>query len=116
MLLILFLSVLTTGVAIVTLASSLNDAEAVNVSGSMRMQSYRLAYDIQTQSHDYKAHIFLFENSLYSPSMLALLDWTVPSDIQQDYYQLIERWHELKKCLIVTKKRNILTKLRLLSV
>ncbi|ENM5815116.1 nitrate/nitrite two-component system sensor histidine kinase NarQ [Vibrio mimicus] len=99
MLLILFLSALTTGVAIVTLASSLNDAEAVNVSGSMRMQSYRLAYDIQAQSKDYKAHIYLFENSLYSPSMLALLDWTVPGDIQHDYYQLIERWHQLKKVL-----------------
>ncbi|HEJ2457852.1 TPA: nitrate/nitrite two-component system sensor histidine kinase NarQ [Vibrio cholerae] len=108
MLLILFLSALTTGVAIVTLASSLNDAEAVNVSGSMRMQSYRLAYDIQTQSHDYKAHIFLFENSLYSPSMLALLDWTVPSDIQQDYYQLIERWHELKKVLNSDQKAQYL--------
>ncbi|WP_271206736.1 nitrate/nitrite two-component system sensor histidine kinase NarQ [Vibrio cholerae] len=108
MLLILFLSALTTGVAIVTLASSLNDAEAVNVSGSMRMQSYRLAYDIQTQSNDYKAHIFLFENSLYSPSMLALLDWTVPSDIQQDYYQLIERWHELKKVLNSDQKAQYL--------
>ncbi|EOX3385222.1 nitrate/nitrite two-component system sensor histidine kinase NarQ [Vibrio cholerae] len=108
MLLILFLSALTTGVAIVTLASSLNDAEAVNVSGSMRMQSYRLAYDIQIQSHDYKAHIFLFENSLYSPSMLALLDWTVPSDIQQDYYQLIERWHELKKVLNSDQKAQYL--------
>ncbi len=99
MLLILFLSALTTGVAIVTLASSLNDAEAVNVSGSMRMQSYRLAYDIQAQSKDYQAHIYLFEHSLYSPSMLALLHWTVPSDIQRDYYQLIDRWHQLKKVL-----------------
>ncbi|MEB5517040.1 nitrate/nitrite two-component system sensor histidine kinase NarQ [Vibrio cholerae] len=108
MLLILFLSALTTGVAIVTLASSLNDAEAVNVSGSMRMQSYRLAYDIQAQSHDYKAHIFLFENSLYSPSMLALLDWTVPTDIQQDYYHLIERWHELKKVLNSDQKAQYL--------
>ncbi|WP_200856235.1 type IV pili methyl-accepting chemotaxis transducer N-terminal domain-containing protein, partial [Klebsiella pneumoniae] len=62
----------------------------------------------QTQSHDYKAHIFLFENSLYSPSMLALLDWTVPSDIQQDYYQLIERWHELKKVLNSDQKAQYL--------
>lgn len=99
MVLIFFLSTLTTGVAIVTLTSALNDAEAVNVSGSMRMQSYRLAYDIQAKSKDYQTHILLFENSLYSPSMLALLHWTVPKDIQQDYYQLIERWHQLKQVL-----------------
>ncbi|MGR5471327.1 type IV pili methyl-accepting chemotaxis transducer N-terminal domain-containing protein, partial [Vibrio astriarenae] len=53
MMLILLLSVATTGFAIVTLASSLNDAEAVNVAGSMRMQSYRLAHDIQSESVDY---------------------------------------------------------------
>lgn len=108
MLIILFLSALTTGVAIVTLASSINDAEAVNVSGSMRMQSYRLAYDIQTQSHDYIAHILLFEKSLYAPSMQALLNWTVPSDIQRDYHQLIERWYQLKKMLNSDQRQQYL--------
>ena len=37
MLVILLLSVTTTSFALLTLASSLNDAEAVNVSGSLRM-------------------------------------------------------------------------------
>lgn len=97
--LILLLSVVTTGFAIVTLASSLNDAEAVNVAGSMRMQSYRLAHDIQTNAADYASHIFLFERSIYSPSMKALQNWTVPQDITDDYYRLIMRWHELKSVL-----------------
>ena len=96
MLSILLLSVATTGFAIFTLASSLNDAEAVNVSGSMRMQSYRLANDIQIKSVDYAAHIDAFERSIYSPSMKALQSWSVPEDITQDYYGLISRWHELK--------------------
>ncbi|MFB9214196.1 nitrate/nitrite two-component system sensor histidine kinase NarQ [Vibrio sinaloensis] len=97
--LILALSVATTSFAIITLASSLNDAEAVNVSGSMRMQSYRLAHDIQTRSVDYSAHIEMFERSIYSPSMKALQGWTVPNDITHDYYRLIVRWHELKMVL-----------------
>lgn len=97
--LILALSVATTSFAIITLASSLNDAEAVNVAGSMRMQSYRLAHDIQTQSVDYPSHIQMFERSIYSPSMKALQGWTVPSDITHDYYSLIMRWHELKQVL-----------------
>ncbi|CAE6920629.1 COG3850 Signal transduction histidine kinase [Vibrio sp. B1REV9] len=99
MMLILLLSVATTGFAIFTLASSLNDAEAVNVSGSMRMQSYRLAHDIQSESVDYSAHIDLFEESIYSHSMRALQHWSVPDDITQDYYRLILRWHELKSVL-----------------
>lgn len=99
MICILLLSVATTGFAIFTLASSLNDAEAVNVSGSMRMQSYRLAYDIHAKSSDYSDHIEMFERSIYSPSMKALQGWTVPEDITQDYYSLISRWHELKYVL-----------------
>nr|WP_321461608.1 nitrate/nitrite two-component system sensor histidine kinase NarQ [uncultured Vibrio sp.] len=99
MLSILLLSVATTGFAIFTLASSLNDAEAVNVSGSMRMQSYRLANDIQIKSVDYDAHIDAFERSIYSPSMKALQSWSVPKHITQDYLGLITRWHELKVVL-----------------
>jgi len=99
MVLILSLSIATTSFAIITLASSLNDAEAVNVAGSMRMQSYRLAHDIQIMSVDYAAHIEMFERSIYSPSMKALQSWTVPEDITHDYYRLIIRWHELKEVL-----------------
>lgn len=97
--LILALSVATTSFAIITLASSLNDAEAVNVSGSMRMQSYRLAHDIQSRSVDYNEHIEMFERSIYSSSMKALQGWTVPADITHDYYRLIVRWHQLKMVL-----------------
>ncbi len=99
LLIILLLSIATTGFAIFTLASSLNDAEAVNVSGSMRMQSYRLANDIQINSADFSSHIDAFERSIYSPSMKALQYWPVPDDIKQDYFRLIARWHELKAIL-----------------
>ncbi|GAK87862.1 nitrate/nitrite sensor protein [Vibrio ponticus] len=106
--LIVLLSVATIGYAFVLLASSLNDAEALNVAGSMRMQSYRLAHDIQSQSSDFSSHIFLFERSIYSPSMKALQNWDVPEDITQDYYQLIMRWHELKEVLISEQRSQYL--------
>lgn len=99
MLAILLLSVVTTSFALLTLASSLNDAEAVNVSGSLRMQSYRLAYDIQTQSPHLNAHLDMFEKSLFSPSMAALDHWTVPTNIKMHYYNLIGRWEDLHPLL-----------------
>ncbi|MEJ2764208.1 nitrate/nitrite two-component system sensor histidine kinase NarQ [Photobacterium sp. MCCC 1A19761] len=99
MLVILLLSVTTTSFALLTLASSLNDAEAINVSGSMRMQSYRLAYDVQTQSPQLPAHLAQFEQSLFSTSMVALEHWTVPNDIKQHYLSLIERWQSLQHLL-----------------
>ncbi|NOJ09882.1 nitrate/nitrite two-component system sensor histidine kinase NarQ [Vibrio splendidus] len=105
---ILLLSVATTGFAIFTLASSLNDAEAVNVAGSMRMQSYRLAHDIQIESVDYDSHIREFERSLYSPSMTNLVSWEVPTDITEDYYLIIGRWHELKQVLSSEDRKHYL--------
>lgn len=108
MIFILLLSVLTTNFAILTLASSLNDAEAVNVSGSMRMQSYRLAHDMQVNSPLYFLHVEQFERSLYSPSMKALQSWDVPEEITNDYYQLIIRWHELKEVLISEEREQYL--------
>ena len=108
LLLILLLSVATTGFAIFTLASSLNDAEAVNVAGSMRMQSYRLAHDIQVQSMDYDEHIREFEASLYSESMSDLVGWEVPTHITEDYYLIIGRWHELKQVLNSSDRQHYL--------
>ncbi|MGF1680462.1 nitrate/nitrite two-component system sensor histidine kinase NarQ [Photobacterium minamisatsumaniensis] len=99
MLAILLLSVATTSFALLTLASSLNDAEAVNVSGSLRMQSYRLAYDIETESPTLIEHLDQFERSLFSPSMAALEHWTVPTDIKVHYYNLIGRWESLHPLL-----------------
>ncbi|UTV29315.1 nitrate/nitrite two-component system sensor histidine kinase NarQ [Photobacterium atrarenae] len=99
MLVILLLSVTTTSLALLTLASSLNDAEAINVSGSMRMQSYRLAYDIQTQSPLLPAHQAQFEQSLFSTSMAALDHWTVPDEIKHHYASLITRWESLHPLL-----------------
>ena len=108
LLFILLLSVATTGFAIFTLASSLNDAEAVNVAGSMRMQSYRLAHDIQVQSVDYDEHIREFEASLYSESMADLVGWEVPTHITEDYYLIIGRWHELKQVLNSSDRQHYL--------
>lgn len=47
---IIALSVLTSTVALLTLASSQRDAEAINIAGSLRMQSYRLGYEMQRNS------------------------------------------------------------------
>ncbi len=108
LLMILLLSIATTGFAIYTLSSSLSDAEAVNVSGSMRMQSYRLAFDIKSDLPEYVAHIGRFEQSITSPSMQALTRWYVPTDITQDYDALLKRWYVLKEVLEGSEKSQYL--------
>lgn len=53
MITVVVLSIVITSFSIITLLTSINDAEAINIAGSMRMQSYRLVNDIRTDSKDY---------------------------------------------------------------
>ncbi len=87
---------------------SMRDGEAINVSGSMRMQSYRLAYDIESNDELFALHVEQFEQSLYSPSMVALDHWAAPKDIRQDYLKLIERWEMLNTVLVSNDKSDYL--------
>lgn len=63
------LSVLSTGIALLTVASSINDAEAVNIAGSLRMQSYRLAYDLTNQPQDVARHLEEYNQSLHASAL-----------------------------------------------
>lgn len=57
--------------AITTLLASQNDARAINVSGSLRMQSYRLAHAVATHATDatLASYKLQFEQTLADPSL-----------------------------------------------
>jgi two-component system nitrate/nitrite sensor histidine kinase NarQ len=92
---IVLLSLLSTGVALVTLASSLRDAEAVNIAGSLRMQSYRLGYDLERNAPEITDHRHSYQQSLHSPVLQQLDRWYVPDIVAQRYQQLQESWEEM---------------------
>ncbi|WP_261817700.1 nitrate/nitrite two-component system sensor histidine kinase NarQ [Vibrio gallicus] len=104
--LMVLVAVSTIAIAVTTVYSSLDDAEAVNVSGSMRMQSYRLAFDVITHSNQLDKHIVEFEHSLYSPSMKSVNHWMTPLAIRDDYNNLIARWLEVKSLMQSDNKQN----------
>ncbi len=97
--LILIISIITTALALMTLVSSQNDAEAINIAGSLRMQSYRLAFDVETESPLLSTHIEQFEHSLYSAPMKELSYWFTSTEIQQHYNHIVLRWEELHPIL-----------------
>ncbi|MCL9783212.1 nitrate/nitrite two-component system sensor histidine kinase NarQ [Vibrio sp. S4M6] len=96
---VVILSLLITSFSMITLLTSVNDAEAVNVAGSMRMQSYRLAHDIHTNSADFSNHVALLDKSFHSPAMQALDSWLIPKRIQEDYLALLNHWNKVKQTL-----------------
>lgn len=86
--------------ALLTLASSLRDAEAINVAGSLRMQSYRLGYDLQSHSPQLNAHRLLFQQALNSPALNNLNAWYVPQAVKGRYAQLHANWLEMNTRLV----------------
>lgn len=108
MIFILLLSVTTAGVTFFTLFSSLNDAGAINIAGSLRMQSYRLAYDIETNSQQFSLHLIDYENSINSTYLKAVNSRIMPQPLIESYQNLMTRWHDLQPALRSYNKREYL--------
>lgn len=89
------LSVLISAIALVTLASSQRDAEAINIAGSLRMQSYRLGYEMQRASPSLAEHRAVWQKTLSAPALQKLNRWYVPEDVKQRYQQLQLGWQEM---------------------
>ncbi|APS30494.1 nitrate/nitrite two-component system sensor histidine kinase NarQ [Pectobacterium brasiliense] len=96
---IALLSFLTTGIALLTLASGLRDAEAINVAGSMRMQSYRMGYDLQGDRAELASHRRLYAQTLDSPVFHLLDRWYVPRDVRDRYAALLQSWKTMDERL-----------------
>ncbi|MEB6336344.1 nitrate/nitrite two-component system sensor histidine kinase NarQ [Serratia rhizosphaerae] len=94
---IVALSVLSTGLALTTVADSLRDAEAVNIAGSLRMQSYRLAYDLTQNNAALPQHLRHYRQSLQAPALQKLSRFYVPADVRDKYQALQQAWQPLEQ-------------------
>lgn len=97
--LMLVLILLSSGLAtfaIINLSYSLGDARAINASGSLRMQSYRLMFYANSGSNEAANKIVEFENTLYSDALKRSLDWYSPKELADQYLLVIEKWKVMK--------------------
>ncbi|MFP2506860.1 nitrate/nitrite two-component system sensor histidine kinase NarQ [Buttiauxella gaviniae] len=93
---IILLSLLSTGIAMLTLASSLRDAEAINVAGSLRMQSYRLGYDLQGDRINLDKHLEQYSQSLRSPALLKIEKFWVPAEVRNRFAVINHAWSDME--------------------
>ncbi|PKH21745.1 nitrate/nitrite two-component system sensor histidine kinase NarQ [Enterobacterales bacterium CwR94] len=96
---IVMLAVTACGLALLTLSGSLRDGAAINVAGSLRMQSYRLAVDIHQNHVDLVPHIADYRASLMSPDLSQLDRWWVPPAVREQYHALVDHWPQLENLL-----------------
>ncbi|MCG7388894.1 nitrate/nitrite two-component system sensor histidine kinase NarQ [Pantoea sp. ACRSB] len=96
---IVLLALLTTGLALMTLSSSLRDAEAINLAGSLRMQSYRLAWDSASDPQQIRQHLLEYKETLNKPALRDLDRPWVPQEVIHRYYHLRTAWPALQQQL-----------------
>jgi len=97
---IVLLSVLSSTLALLTLSASLRDAEAINIAGSLRMQSYRLAWDAAADSAGLAHNIDLYQQTVEAPVLHALERAWVPDSVKARYHALQLSWRELRPLLL----------------
>ncbi|MCT7942711.1 nitrate/nitrite two-component system sensor histidine kinase NarQ [Shewanella holmiensis] len=82
--------------AIVNLSFSLGDSRAINASGSLRMQSYRLLLMSNSGSNIVSEKIKEFENTLKSDVLQNSLKWYSPNPLSNQYLLVIDKWQVMK--------------------
>ncbi|OOF42655.1 two-component system sensor histidine kinase NarQ [Rodentibacter rarus] len=97
----LFLIIAVAGVIIslslVIMASNKSDAEAINVSGSLRMQSYRLLYLMEKQPDTVEKNLRFYEKSLHAPSLVDIQHQLfTPDGVKQSYQTILKHWAEME--------------------
>jgi len=93
---IVLLAVFCSFLALLTLSASLRDAEAINMAGSLRMQSYRLALDAATQSPSLTSDILSYQHAVEAPVLLSLQHAWVPNSVKARYQELLTAWQKLQ--------------------
>ncbi|QLE84374.1 nitrate/nitrite two-component system sensor histidine kinase NarQ [Shewanella sp. Scap07] len=98
--------------ALVNLAYSLGDARAINASGSLRMQSYRLLFYANSGSQEAESKISEFENTLYSPALRRSMEWSTPKALKDQYQLVIQKWRVMKTYIIEENSRLYVASLK----
>lgn len=79
------------------IATNKSDAELINVSGSLRMQSYRLLYTMEYEPEKIRLGLYQYRLSLHAPPLSDLnKQFFTPQEVKQAYHDLIQRWRDME--------------------
>lgn len=98
----LFIILIVAGVisslSLAIISSNRYDAEAINISGSLRMQSYRLLYEMRTQPESVENNLRRYRISLHSSALLETQrQFFTPEAVKLSYQTILRRWAVMEK-------------------
>ena len=96
MLVLIFISSSLAVYSIINLSFSIGDARAINASGSLRMQSYRLKLYLDRDQNLLNERINQFEQTLHSEALEQSTDWYSPDELSAQYFLVIDKWQKMR--------------------
>ncbi|WP_144210936.1 nitrate/nitrite two-component system sensor histidine kinase NarQ [Shewanella donghaensis] len=96
MLVLIFISSSLAVYSIINLSFSIGDARAINASGSLRMQSYRLKLTLDSEKHVVDERIKQFEQTLHSEALERSTAWYSPKELSDQYLLVIDKWQHMR--------------------
>ena len=101
---IAFMSVIAS-LSLAIIASNRSYAEVINVSGSLRMQSYRLLYQMEVNPLEIDVSLDQYQASLHDKSLEDLKhQWLIPPNIKKTYEHLLEHWQMMET---LAREKNV---------
>ena len=102
MLLIAAMALASMGLSVYVTVNTQDDAEAINLAGSLRMQSYRIAHllsqtsdgDLDQLQHQLLQERSAFSNKLYQSSILQTVEQSGNTPLEKSYNNVVSNWQE----------------------
>ncbi|USD37931.1 MULTISPECIES: nitrate/nitrite two-component system sensor histidine kinase NarQ [Ferrimonas] len=98
--------------SLITLMYSVDDAKAINASGSLRMRSYQLIFLANSESGTLDKKIQEFEQILYSDELGKARSWYNPQRLHQQYDQVMASWQQMKRYAVNGNSRSYVNEVR----
>ncbi len=112
MLVLILLSSGLASFALGNLVYSLGDSRAINASGSLRMQSYRLMFYANSGSKEADKKIQQFEDTLYSDDLKHAISWAAPAALGAQYSLVVDKWQTMKQFIQQENSRSYAASLK----
>lgn len=96
LIMIVFASIIS-GISLGIMWSNKSDASLINVSGSLRMQSYRLLSEMDSRQEILAERLLEYHRTLHSTELSSLKQsWLLPDNVIHSYQQLLKDWYAMQ--------------------
>ncbi|HDL1989125.1 TPA: type IV pili methyl-accepting chemotaxis transducer N-terminal domain-containing protein, partial [Mannheimia haemolytica] len=95
------------GISLGIMWSNKSDASLINVSGSLRMQSYRLLSEMDSKKALLPERLLEYHRTLHATELSSLKQSVLLSDsVIESYQQLLKDWYEMQSYVAQRDKVN----------